>query len=303
MVCQLSVVIVNWRNEERTLRCVSHLTGWGFLNPHILVVDNESTEISREVLAKALDANGLICSDVNLGYSGGNNLGIERALHGRAPFILLLNNDAMIAEKDAIRLLHRLRDNPDVSILGPVLNEYHSDSVRSYIGGTDIVRNSGTRQSADREALSDVPGHPLIDVDYVPGAVFLTRRSVFEQIGLLDEQFFFSGEIADLCKRIRDSGQRVCVDLEVEARHDANETPPTLRDTLYVYYSLRNRLLYAKKHHRLERNKYLGFWWKLCLAELGKALAQGRLRKAHAISLAILHGCTNRFGNQNAAFL
>ena len=178
MVGQLSVVIVNWRNEERTLRCVSQLTGWGILKPQILVVDNESTVMSREALAKALDANELICSEVNLGYSGGNNLGIERALHSRVPFILLLNSDAMIAEKDVIRLLNRLRDNPDIAILGPVLNEYQSDIVRSYIGGTDIVRNSVTRQAADREALSNVPGYPLIDVDYVPGAVFLDRKSV-----------------------------------------------------------------------------------------------------------------------------
>jgi GT2 family glycosyltransferase len=126
---------------------------------------------------------------------------------------------------------------------------------------------------------------------------------VFEEVGFLDERFFFSGEIADLCKRVQESGQRVCVDLEVKAGHHANQTPPTLRDTLYVYYSLRNRLLYAKKHHHSEQIRYLAFWWTLCLAELGKAILQGRLRKARAISLAIVHGCTNNFGNQNAAFL
>ena len=81
--------------------------------------------------------------------------------------------------------------------------------------------------------------------------------SVFEQIGLLDEEFFFSGEIADFCKRARNGGHRVCVDLEVEARHDASDTPQTRRETLYVYYSLRNRFLYAKKHYPLEKAKYL----------------------------------------------
>jgi GT2 family glycosyltransferase len=299
----LSAVIVNWRNEERTLRCVSRLRCWTILNPQILVVDNDSTEMSRQALTKALNADEVICTEVNLGYSGGNNLGIERAMQSGAQLIVLLNSDATIAEDDAIRLLDRLRDNPGISILGPVLTEYHSDSVRSYIGGSDIIRNSMTRRSADRETLSNVPSGPVIDVDYVPGAVFLARRNVFEQVGLLDEKFFFSGEIADLCKRARDRGQRVCVDLEVEAQHDANATSQTLRNTLYVYYSLRNRLLYAKKHHRLERTRYLALWSKLCLLELGKALATGRLRKARAILLAAAHGCTNRFGNRNAAFL
>ena len=80
--------------------------------------------------------------------------------------------------------------------------------------------------------------------------------------GLLDEEFFFSGEIADFCKRARDGGHRVCVDLEAEARHDASETPQTVRDTLYVYYSLRNRFLYAKKHYPFEKAKYLALWSK-----------------------------------------
>ena len=148
-----------------------------------------------------------------------------------------------------------------------------------------------------------MPGYPLNDVDYVPGTVFLARRSVFEQIGLLDEEFFFSGEIADFCKRARNGGHRVCVDLEVEAQHDASETPQAVRETLYVYYSLRNRFLYAKKHYPLEKTKYLALWSRLCLVELGRALAAGKPRKARAILLAIAHGCTGRFGNQNAAFL
>ena len=303
MVADLSVVIVNWRNEERTLRCLSSVRGWGALKPQIFVIDNESTETSRKALGNALGTNELICSQANLGYAGGNNLGIERALRSSSLFVLLLNSDAVIVEKDGIRLLNRLRDNPGIAILGPVLHEYQPGTVQCHIGGKDIARNILTRQFADRDALTSVPNYPLIDVDYVPGTVFLARRSVFEQIGLLDEQFFFSGEIADFCKRARDGGHRVCVDLEVEARHDASEAPQTLRDTLYVYYSLRNRLLYAKKHHRLEQFKYLTFWWKLCVTEFVKALAQGRLRKARAILLAILHGCTNRFGNQNAAFL
>ena len=84
MVGQLSVVIVNWQNEERTLRCVSQLTGRAILNPQTLVGYNESTEISQATPVKALDANEFICSEVNLGYSGENNLGIERALHSPA---------------------------------------------------------------------------------------------------------------------------------------------------------------------------------------------------------------------------
>ncbi len=303
MVAELSVVILNWRNAARTLRCVASIRDWSTIEPELVVVDNESTDRSRSALGDALDQAELICSETNLGYAGGNNLGILRALRTGSPFILLLNSDAEIAQPNLARLIARLRDNPDIGVLGPVLYERHQDGEQCHVGGRDIVRNALTRHAVKHDSLTRIPGYPLVDVDYVPGAVLLARRAVFEQIGLLDEQFFFSGEIADLCKRARDAGHRVCVDLEAEARHDAGETPQSLRDTLHVYYGLRNRLLYAKRHYPLERGKYLALWSKLCLVELGRAFAQARLGKARAILLAMAHGCTNRFGNQNAAFL
>jgi GT2 family glycosyltransferase len=251
------------------------------------------------MLGKVLGRNELILSEANLGYAGGNNLGIAHALRGTAPFVLLLNGDAAIAEQNLASLLATMRDNSDVAILGPTLHEWQHGGAYRYAGGKDIAQHALTRLVAPPR----VPGDSLRDVDYVPGAVFLARRSLFETIGMLDEQFFFSGEIADLCKRARSSGYRVCVDLAVEAQHDARETPQPLRDTLYTYYSLRNRLLYANKHYPSEKAKHRSRWLKFCLAELGRALAAGRLGKARAIALAIAHGCAGRFGNQNASFL
>jgi len=303
MVASLSVIIVNWRDEQQTLRCVAAFRRWKTLKPELIVVDNESSEKSRQDLSSELGANELVRSQANLGYAGGNNLGIARALHSGAPFVLLINNDAAIEETDMIRLIDRLQENPRIAIIGPVLHERRECGVQLCIGGKDIAKNVLTRQAADLHDIPRVPGYPFNDVDYVPGTVFLARRSVFEQIGHLDEDFFFSGEIADFCKRARDRGHRVCVDLESQAQHNAGKTPQSVRETLYVYYSLRNRFLYAKKHYPHEKAKYLARWSSLCLVEFGRALATGKLRKARAILLALAHGGTGRFGNQNAAFL
>jgi GT2 family glycosyltransferase len=303
MVASLSVIIVNWRQEHQTLRCVAAFRRWKTFKPELFVVDNESSEKSREALTNELDANELIRGHTNLGYAGGNNLGIARALHSGTPFVLLMNNDAAIEETDMIRLIDRLQENPRVAIIGPVLHESRECGVQLYVGGNDIANNVLTRKTAELHDLPCMPGYPLNDVDYVPGTVFLTRRNAFEQIGYLDEDYFFSGEIADFCKRARDGGYRVCVDLESEAQHDASKTPHAVRETLYVYYSLRNRFLYAKKHYPLEKAKYLVRWSSLCIVEFCRALATGKLRKARAILLALAHGGTGRFGNRNAAFL
>jgi hypothetical protein len=62
-------------------------------------------------------------------------------------------------------------------------------------------------------------------------------------------------------------------------------------------------MLYARKHYPAEMGRYFGLWLKLCLTELARALAKGNLPKARAVMLALVHGCRNRFGNQNASFL
>lgn len=298
----LAVILVNWRNEEQTLRAARAVKAWSALSPHLLVIDNESTERSSRMLSSVLAPDELICSQVNLGYGGGNNLGIRRALAAKAEYILLLNSDAEISEAAVSHLLERLKSNAEISILGPVIYEGHGDLRQCLIGGRDIARYASTRIAARTCELKAMPGYPLHDVDYVSGTVFLARGSVFEEIGLLDEQYFFSGEIADFCKRARDRERRICIDLEVAAEHDTGQTPSHLRDTLYVYYSLRNRLLYVRKHHASEKMKYYARWAKAGAWEFGGAVKNRKMARARAILLALAHGFANRLGNQNAKF-
>jgi len=299
---RLAVILVNWRNEEQTLRCVRAVNLWQTLKPQLLVIDNQSTEATSRTLAAALGPDELVCSPTNRGYGGGNNLGIRRALAAKRNYILLLNADAEISETGVSRLLDRLDTKTEISILGPIIHEGDQERTQCLIGGRDIARYSSTRIVAPTCGLKTLPTYPLHEVDYVSGTVFLARRSVFEDVGLLDEQYFFSGEIADFCKRASARRHKVCVDLAVEARHDIGQTPPQFRETLYVYYSLRNRLLYVRKHHPSEKNKYFAQWTKTGGLELARAVMGWKMAKARAILLALAHAYTNRYGNQNAKF-
>ena len=140
------------------------------------------------------------------------------------------------------------------------------------------------------------------EVDYVPGTVFLARTSVFKEIGLFDQEYFFSGEIADFCNRARNRGHRICVDLEVEARHDPHLTPIRLRETLYIYYGLRNRFLYIKKHYARKKMIYFAFWTMIGAGGLARAIWQRKKAKAWAIVSALTHAYGGRYGDQNVAF-
>lgn len=113
----------------------------------------------------------------------------------------------------------------------------------------------------------------------------------------------YSAGVADFGKRARNKGYRLCADLDVHATHNVRETNQELRDTLYIYYSLRNCMLYAHKHYPGERSKYLALWAKVYLLEAGRAITQKKFGKARACLLALAHAATNRFGNQNASFI
>jgi GT2 family glycosyltransferase len=295
----LAIILINWRNEQQTIRQADALRRWQRLTPKIIVVDNEATEASHKTLAAFVETGEIISSSVNLGYGGGNNLGIERALAKGCEYVLLLNSDADLVEDDAARLMQRARDYPNISILGPALREgERADEV--LIGGRDIGRHTFTRHRLG--PATAIAGSGLYTVDYVPGTVFLARASVFKQIGLLDEEYFFSGEIADFCARAKKSGNEICIDTAVEARHQPRSAAGPMRDVLYTYYSLRNRFLYVRKHYTSLRYLYYAYWTAIGAVMVVRALAGRKLAKARAILLALLHAYTHRFGNQNASF-
>ena len=298
----LAVILINWRHEQQTLRCARTVTGWQALKPRLIVVDNESTEATSRALSAALLADSLICSAVNLGYGGGNNLGIKRALAAEIKYVLLLNTDAHISPEGVSQLLERLETHPQISIVGPVIHEGDDGPTQRLVGGRDIVRYSSTRMAVPAGDVKNLPGYPIHEVDYVSGTVFLARASLFMEIGLLDEEYFFSGEIADFCRRAKVRGHKICVDLKVEARHDPDQTSVHTRETLYRYYSLRNRFLYVKKHYARQKIKYFSFWTMAGALMLARALLRGKMAKARAIVLAIMHAYGGRYGNQNVTF-
>ncbi len=300
---KLAIILLNWRSDQQALQICATLRCWKYLMPAIVVVDNQSTVASRVALGSLAGAATILPSDSNRGYGGANNLGIRWALEQEVDYILLLNSDARIDESAVLALLKRLEAHPEMAIVGPVLRDSCDDSDNCWIGGRNIARYRMTRIAEKVQDLATIANYPLHEVDYVPGTVFLARRSIFEAIGLFDEHFFFSGEVADLCKRSADSGVRVYIDLEVSAWHDQQHTSRHLRQTMYAYYNMRNRFLFIRKHYPSVRLWYFARWTLIGAWELAKGLILGRVSRARAIGLALLHGLGNRFGNQNFKFM
>jgi hypothetical protein len=290
----LAVIVINWNNAPDTIKCLESLASWESLKPELYVVDNASTDDSLRRIEGRFSDIWIIRNNKNLGFAGGNNNGIKKAMENGSTEILLLNNDAKVEEADISRMLAHLRARPDIAVVGPRIRAGNTIMA----GGCDIGHNPDTH--IPWEPRMGIEG--IKQVEYVPGTVFLVRRGAIEKVGLLDEDYFFSGEIADFCRRIYDAGMVCCVDLSAEAVHGVDR-PSRMRNTLYAYYSARNRFLYVKKHAERKRIALYGMWIRYFLQDLAISIAHGDLARSRAIALALFDGVTGAYGDHNDRFI
>lgn len=294
---ELSIVILNWNAADDTIRCVRQIDTWTQLHPRIWVVDNASRDTNFERITRECPAIGLVRNATNLGFAGGTNQGVLKALAENDHPILLLNNDATIAEADAAHMLATLAADQTIGLVGPLLFATEDKDRLISAGGKNPVLYHQTRHRHFD------PARPVQPVEVISGTVILIRADVFRQVGLLDEAYFFSTELADLCARARQHGFRCVIDSRARAYH-ALERSSDFRHSLHVYYIIRNRFLYIHKFYRhLMKGLLYGFWAGYGLALTLKLLISGQPITARAAGLGSLDGLRGRFGDQNQRVL
>jgi GT2 family glycosyltransferase len=260
------------------------------------VVDNASDSPDAEAIRSEFPEIHVVRSRENRGFAGGTNLGVAQALEASDAQILLLNNDVAIEEGDVVRLLDLLEGTPDAGVLAPVL--YH---------GADRHRilSAGSRSPVLHRfhSISELPERGgIYEVASVSGAAVLIRPAVFRRVGMLDESYFFATEMADFCRRAAKAGYRTFVDSDAKAYHDIDRSTP-LRETLYVYYVVRNRFLFIRRFHPFS-GIFLAATWALYGAQQALRLHRsGRHATAKAISMGVVDGLRGRFGGQNPRVL
>jgi len=292
----LAIIILNWNAVEDTARCIHAISSWKRLRPEIWVVDNASTDGSLQAISRGFPGVHLIRNSTNLGFGGGNNRGILGALSIADVPVLLLNNDAWIEEADAIRLLETLQADERLGFVGPLLFDAEQRDRLLAAGGKNPARHHRTH-------IERLPsGGPIHIVECVPGTVILIRDKVFREVGLLDVDYFYSSEVADLCLRARQHGYMSAIDTRARAFHALGRSS-RFRDTLYAYYIVRNRFLLVRKFDQKRKLLFYGLWTLYSLALAVKELLNGRLPAARAIRLRLVDGLRGRSGGQNKRVL
>lgn len=292
----ISIVILNWNAADDTIRCAQSIARWRSLRPAVWVVDNASVDGSAGKIVRACPQVHLIRNSANEGYAGGNNRGLAEALAASEAPVLLLNNDVTVAEEDVKLLLESLRANPLIGFIGPLLFDADHKERLLAAGGRDMVRHLTSHISRITSAQH------LQVVDYVPGTVLLARAEVFRLAGLLDEAYYFTGEIPDLCRRARRYRYLSAVDTRARAFHTLIRSAG-YRNSLYPYYIIRNRFLFIRKHYARSKFLFYAFWSFYSLALSLKLHLSGQHDMAWAVRLGLRDGLRGRFGGQNERVL
>src|SRR5450755_72122 len=121
---RVAIVIVIWNNKEDTVECLTSFRGDTYPNKQIIIVDNGSTDDSVEVIRASFPEVTVLQTGLNLGFTGGNNVGIDHALESGADYVYLINNDTTVEPDALTKLLEAMLENRDAGLIAPVIHDY-----------------------------------------------------------------------------------------------------------------------------------------------------------------------------------
>ncbi|MEO8196093.1 MAG: glycosyltransferase family 2 protein [Thermoanaerobaculia bacterium] len=201
-------IVLNYNGREMTLATVASLLALDYPELGILVVDNGSTDGSDAAVGEAFPAARRLRTEVNLGISGGLNLGFRVGLDEGWDYLMPMNNDIEVAPDLLRELLAAMAPDPAIGCAGPKCYYYFGDRNRLWSAGGGLrFRESVTRERGMGEldrGQYDCDG----EVDYTNGALMLIRREALCATGLWDPVYHVSVEDADWCVRMKRAGFR-----------------------------------------------------------------------------------------------
>jgi GT2 family glycosyltransferase len=297
----LWTIVLNYNGLEDTCRCLTSLQTVADPRMATLVVDNASTPDPTPLLRAEFPWAEVVRNTVNGGYAGGNNAGIRLALQRGAAYVVLLNNDTIVAPDFARRLLAAAEAHPEYDIFGPVIN--FLDEPDTVMTDGVVFNPAETAEFFQRRAVplvrADLPA--LTEVDIVNGCCLLVAARVFRRIGLIDERFFLVHEESDFCLRARRAGFRCGVLGETLVWHKGSSSFARTGKRLQRYYDARNLWLLLHKHgsprpqrcgpweSRLKYLKYL--YWRYCIEA-----EEGHPEAANAVLEGLCDALSGRYG-------
>ena len=185
----------------------------------------------------------------NLGYAGGNNVGIRFAIeHLHADYVWLLNNDTIVERQALSRLTDAMALRSDVAVLGSRLMQYSSPDTIQALGGGHLQPRSGKETQVGRGCIEHDEIDRAIELEHVVGASMFVRVDAVREAGVLDESYFLYREETDWCIELRKRGWKLLYCPESIVWHKEGRSVG-YKSPLHDYYAVRNMLFLIAKHY------------------------------------------------------
>ncbi|WP_420597414.1 glycosyltransferase family 2 protein [Deinococcus sp.] len=232
-----AVIVLNWNGWRDTLECVKSLRGLQKCDYTIYIVDNASTDDSIMQIKSELNDIEIIESEENLGFSGGNNLAMSRVLLEDFDYIWLLNNDTIVEENTLFELVKKLKSDERLGMIGAAIYEYYSRGEIQCWGGGGMFTPLALTWLFKTEQPDEKLAHIL-------GASMFIRKQVVEEIGLLDENFFFFIEDTDYSIRVKKANYNLGIASNAKVYHKGGSSLKkvdfhrNIKADIYYNYSL-----------------------------------------------------------------
>ena len=261
MNIEVSIITINYNGLEDTCALIESIPFNE--NMEVIVVDNASNNQETEAIAKRYPQVKVIKSDQNLGFAGGNNLGIQAA---QGKYLFLVNNDTVFKDFNIQALIDRIESSPEIGVVCPKIRFTWGNNPIQFAGYTTLskitVRNLAIGFGEDDHGQYDT-AHPT---PYAHGAAMLIRRDAIEKVGLMPKCYFLYYEELDWSMMFTRAGYQIwyepqCTIYHKESRATGQNSP------LRTYYLTRNRLLLVRRNTQ-EFNKPLAYLYLIGIVSI-----------------------------------
>lgn len=250
-------ITLNWNRPLDTLACLASLSEQTYPHLNLLVVDNGSSDDSIAQIEAAWPQVEVIANPTNLGFAGGMNVGLRRALAAGAAFVLIVNNDTLLAA-DMVEELWQVAQ-AERAVTAPIIY-YEAEPTRVWSLGARI--NDWTLEEVDnvRGQVDEGQWTPVVPCSFVPGCAVFFPREALAEVGLFDERFFMYYEDSDLCFRLTRSGWPILSVTAAKMWHKVALSSGGSDSVNERYWMARSSVLFFAKQARWWQWPIVLFW-------------------------------------------
>ena len=283
----ISLVTINYNQAEMTRLFLESARALTYPAFEIIVVDNASSPaLNTQVDLSQYPFARLVRSEQNLGFTGGNNLGIDAA---NGDYFFIVNNDTELEANLLTELIKPFQQNPQVGVVCPKIRFFDAPNLVQFAGYGAMNMLTGTAHIVG----FNQPNGPQFDqpasTPFAHGCAMLVSRAVVNRVGRFADRFFLYYEELDWSQRIRNAGFLIQYQPTATIWH--KESASVGREsTLRTYYLTRNRILFIRRHGSLaQRLAFYGFFTVAVLPKhVASYLLKGRIAHARAFMNATL---------------